>query len=100
MKKPKLKLYLWRNYWRWIPFFKWTPLMWKDKWGSPRCELTPQLRFEWLWFCILLERGCDQYWEQRLWIEVWHNGDRETAKAKWPWTSGTDHTSTWDDSLI
>ena len=74
--------------------------MWKDKWNTPRCEYVPETRFEWLWFGIKIERGYDQYWEQRLWVEVWHRGDLKTAKEKWPWTSGKSGKSTWDDTII
>ena len=101
LKKPKLNFFFYNNYrFRWIPYYYKNGLMWKDKFDCPRLEYPPTIRFEWLWFGFLINKGCDQYWEQWLWINYWHNGDYNQAKESWPWTDYDTKLSTWDDKLM
>jgi hypothetical protein len=100
LKKPKFKLYFSRNFsFTIIPRFKKYGLTWKDKFGTPRCEMSPNFQFEWLWFGIMGKWGCDRYWEQRLWFEEYSHCDYAEAKQTWPWISGHTQKSTWDDKL-
>lgn len=100
IKRPDFKLSFRKNHsWFWLPRFTRTGLRWKDKWSTPRCEREPHFYFEWMWFVIYGVWGCDQYWEQRLWIKVYNDGDYEKAKAEWPWRNGNSE-STWIDELV
>jgi hypothetical protein len=100
MKKPKSKFNFWKNYWRWLPYLKKTQLQWKDKWSTPRCERCPEIRFEWLYIGLSIEFGEDRYWEQRLWIELYHDGDYEKAVEAWPWRDVKTGKSNWNKSII
>jgi hypothetical protein len=65
MKKAKFNLSFYKNYkFVWSPIFIKEKLMWKDKFGSPRCEREPYFKLEWLWFGIYGVWGEDRYWEQ------------------------------------
>jgi hypothetical protein len=71
--------------------------MWKDKFNTPRCELSPSFRLEWLWFGIYGVWGDDQYWEQWLWIHEYNDGNVEKAKETWGWVDWETKESTWID---
>ena len=98
-KKPKWTFYLYKNY-----AFTWKPhyshireLLWKDKYDSPRCELEPYYRFEWLWWGFRAQQGDDDGWEQWLWVHKYHDGDVEKAKETWGWIDYNTKKSTWND---
>ena len=105
-KKPKWQRpYFYKNY-----MFKWLPhvdilkeVLWKDKYDTPRVELMPFIEIEWLWFVFRIQRGCDQSWEQWLWVHKYCDGDAVKGKSTWPWQHGfgSDEnekgTSTWID---
>jgi len=96
MKKAKFKLGFYKSYqFRWMPYLLTRKLMWKDKFGSPRCEWEPHFCFEWLWFGCFGSWGDDQYWEQWLWVNIYYKGDYEKAKAEWGWISMETRQSTW-----
>lgn len=100
IKKPKFKIRLRKNFtFRFFPRLTRRKMEWKDKWNVPRCEHVPHFYFEWLWFVIYGEWGCERYWEQLLWITEYNDGDYAKAKSTWPWTHGTSKESTWNDSL-
>lgn len=82
---------------KWIPYFSLLRLRWKDKFGTPRCELKPSLRFNWLGFEISFILGDDQYWEQWLWIKKYNNGDEKKAKENYPWIDVFTKESAWKD---
>lgn len=101
MKKPK-------KYWNWfrldefrlIPYIKKESLLWKDKYGTPRCEASPQLEIKWLWFHLLLIIGDDEYWEQWLWIRNYgNNGNIKKAEETWMWVNNKG-LNTWNKELI
>lgn len=97
IRKPRLHIVSYRNYkFRILPFFLKRKLMWKDKFGTPRCEREPYFTFEWLWFVISGVWEDDDYWEQKLWISVYNDMNYEKAKSTWPWTT-MDDVSTWKD---
>lgn len=98
MKKAKFKLSFYKNiYFYFIPRFYYQKLRWKDKFNTPRCEREPHFKFEWLWFGIYGVWGDDQYWEQKLWIDEYNNGDIEKAKKEWGWIDFYTKESTWID---
>jgi hypothetical protein len=100
IKKPKFQIFWRKNHsWFWIPRITKSKLMWKDKWSTPRCEREPHFYFEWMWFIVYGVWGCDRYWEQRIWIKVYNEGDYEKAKSTWPWSTGKNNESTWRDEL-
>lgn len=74
--------------------------MWKDKFGTPRCELPPTFEFNWLWCSILIIVGSDDYWEQRLWVNNYYNGDIKKAREDWPWVTGGTNISTWKNKYL
>lgn len=43
MKKAKLFIQLYLTKFKLIPYIRHNKLLWKDKFGTPRCELEPQL---------------------------------------------------------
>lgn len=97
MKKPK-----WKITFRWAPFslkpyFRKTPLRWKNKFDSPRCEVPPNFEFSWLGFRILGNRGSDEQWEKYLWVHYFNGGDIRRAKRTWPWIDPHTKKSTWDE---
>ncbi len=98
MKKAEFRLQFYKNYkFNWIPYFLRMKLVWKDKFDSPRCEIVPFFRIEWMWFGVRGTWGDDQYWEQWLWIYKYHNGNYEEAKQDWGWVDMTTRKSTWID---
>jgi hypothetical protein len=99
MKKPKWTYGFYINYtFRWIPlYYRVKELMWKDKYDTPRCEIEPQVRIEWLWWEFYAVQGNDQYWEQWLWVNKYCDGDYEKGKSTWGWVNGTTKESTWID---
>lgn len=95
-KKPKLNLKFYTMSFSWKPFMDYNrELKWKDKFNSPRCELEPFLRIEFLWFGLFIIRGDDQAWEQWLWVHKYNEGDVELAKETWPWRNMYTKKSTW-----
>lgn len=81
-----------------IPVIRKNPLLWKDKFNTPRCELPPRIDIEWLGIHFGLWQGDDEEWEQWLWIYEYNNGDYEKAKNNWPWKYINDdesEISTW-----
>lgn len=98
-KKPKFNFWFYKTYFKWKPYtYLVKKLLWKDKFESPRVELEPQFRIEWLWFGFIAIRGCDNTWEQWLWVHKYNDGDVEKAKDTWPWLDGTTKLSTWKDN--
>jgi hypothetical protein len=98
MKRPKLYTYLSRGLpFRLIPRLEWNGLLWKDKFGTPRCEREPAFNIWWFTFMLNVSLGDDQYWEQRLWVEEYHDGDEEKAKRNWGWVDFETKESTWID---
>lgn len=98
MNKPKFRMWFYKNYkFVWIPHLIKENLKWKDKFNTPRCEIKPHFRFEWLWFGIYGIWGDDQYWEQWLWIYKYYNGDIDKAKKEWGWIDLNTKESTWID---
>jgi hypothetical protein len=73
--------------------------LWKDKFDSPRCEVPPYIRIEWLWFGFYAEQGNDEQWEQWLWVHIYHDGNVDRAKKEWEWIDGITKKSTWDDTF-
>lgn len=101
-KKPKWKfVYNYKIQFDWKPFLQVEKeLLWKDKYDTPRVELNPFVRFEWLGVGILFQQGTDQEWEQWLWVHKYNNGDEQQAVSTWPWTEGfgpEKGASTWKD---
>lgn len=98
MKKPKWDLRVYFCYkFTWLPVFSHNELLWKDKFGTPRCEREPSFKFEWLWFGFYGSKGCDQYWEQWLWVNKYHGGDVEKARKEWEWVDYDTKESSWID---
>lgn len=99
IKKPKFQIFLRRNHsFFWFPRLTRRRLSWKDKWGTPRCEDSPHFYLEWTWLVLSGFWGCDGYWEQKLWITEYSDGDHTKAKATWPWKNSANE-STWVDEL-
>lgn len=98
-KKPKWQRpYFYKTQFTWKPHFDYLKeLLWKDKYDTPRVELEPFIRFEWLWFVIRIQQGDDQSWEQWLWVHKYCDGDIEQAKSNWPWRDMITKESTWKD---
>lgn len=69
--------------------------MWKDKFGTPRCERVPYIEIHWLGLCLYIWRGEEHYWEKWLWIHKYNNGDELKAKQTWPWVEFKTKKSTW-----
>lgn len=98
MKKAKFKLQFFKNYrFLWLPQFWKTKLRWKDKFETPRCEMEPSFKLEWLWFGIYGSWGDDEYWEQWLWFKYYSNENYEAAKETWPWIDSETRKSSWID---
>ena len=94
--KPKFTFYFYKTYFKWKPYTRLVKeLLWKDKYESPRVELEPQFRIEWLWFGFTIIRGCDSSWEQWLWVYKYNDGDKQKAKDTWPWINSETKQSTW-----
>jgi len=98
MRKPKWILhYTGKSKFRLIPHIRKTPLLWKDKFDTPRCEHVPTIEFSWLWFSIYAYQESDEYWEQWLWIHKYNDGDYDKAKETWGWIDYDTKESTWED---
>lgn len=101
IKKPK---YTWQFYRKMrfsiLPNIIKTPLLWKDKFNSPRCEKSPSLVVSWLFWEYYGQWGDDEYWEQKLWLDIYCDGDYDKAKKEWGWVDMDTDKSTWDDSII
>lgn len=59
--------------------------VWKDKFGTPRCEYVPYISITLFGLYIYISKGFDDYWERWLWIHKYNNGDEEKAINTWPW---------------
>lgn len=95
--KLSYSYYFYKTYFRWLPFIKNQHLYWKDKFNSPRVEISPSITIEWLWFGYRGQWGSYQYWEQWLWIHKYCGGNIETAKKEWGWVDVKTQQSTWID---
>ena len=101
MKRAKFNLKLYKNYrFLFLPKLVYNKLLWKDKFNSPRCELEPSFKFEFLWFGIYGIWGDDDYWEHWLWVNKYHNGDIIKAKNEWGWIDYKTQKSTWNDDYF
>ena len=100
-KKPKWKVRFYKNRRFVLIPEKWRvrELLWKDKFGTPRCEVPPYIRIEWLWFGFHAIQGNDEQWEQWLWVHMYHDGNVDRAKKEWCWIDGQTKKSTWDDAF-
>ena len=100
-KKPKWKVRFYKNRRFVLIPEKWRvrELLWKDKFGTPRCEVPPYIRIEWLWFGFHAIQGNDEQWEQWLWVHMYHDGNVDRAKKEWEWIDGQTKKSTWDDTF-
>jgi hypothetical protein len=98
-KKPKWSFQFYKTYqFEWKPIYRNLPeLMWKDKFDSPRCEMEPYYRFEWLWFGFRAQQGDDDEWCQWLWVHEYNDGDVEKAKQTWGWVDYETKESTWNN---
>jgi hypothetical protein len=98
-RKPKWSIQLYKPfYFEWKPIYRsLKELMWKDKFDSPRCELEPYYKFEWLFFGFRIQQGTCEEWEQWLWVHKYHNGDVEKAKQNWGWIDSKTKESTWNN---
>jgi len=98
MKKIKYYLNFRTNsYIRYIPYFRSNKLLWKEKYGTPRVELSPKIHLEWLWFEFTLQKGSDCWWERWLWLHKFCNSDIEKAKNSWPWVGLNEIRNSWDN---
>lgn len=76
--------------WRWwlfqfIPFkLEIKGLIWKEKWNLPRVEMCPYLEITILNNVLTWYFGDDEYWERKLWLKKYCNGDKLKAKETWP----------------
>lgn len=83
----------------------WHELGWKDKYDTPRYEWCPGFYiffFHWQ-FCIFKVSpvgDISQYYEQKIWLEEYSDGDYDKAKSTWPWVDGHTKESTWDDKFF
>ena len=100
-KKPKWKVRFYKNRRFVLIPEKWRvkELLWKDKFGTPRCEVPPYIRIEWLWFGFHAIQGNDEQWEQWLWVHMYYDGNVDRAKKEWEWIDGQTKKSTWDDAF-
>ena len=100
MRKPKwtLSASCSGRFFQWRPRYRHNPLLWKDKFETPRHERSPRYLFEWLWFGLYLIQGeDDQYWEQWLWTHEYCDGDESKAKDTWGWVDFKTKQSTWKE---
>jgi hypothetical protein len=98
IKKPKWSFQYWPSYqFNLLPKFNKHGLYWKDKFGTPRCEIPPTIEINWLWFSFWWRQGDDDFWEQWLWLTEYCDNDIEEAKETWPWVSMENKESTWKD---
>ena len=60
--KPNWSFYFYKTWdFKWMPHYAHLrKVLWKDKFASPRTELEPHYRFEWLWFGFRAQQGDDQ----------------------------------------
>jgi hypothetical protein len=94
-----------------------SPIVWKDKYETPRFEFPAYIRitllarytmyiswgFDWKPGIPLTEQyDNDDYWEQALWC--WYYADKSLEKGRetWPWKTSKDgvDVSTWDERYI
>lgn len=95
MESPRQYTTLNNNYqFQWVPHWEYQDLQWKEKWGTPRCQVLPKFTFEWFWWVLTITWGSDEYWEQYLWLNNFYDGDKAKAEDMWPWTD-MDDKSTW-----
>jgi hypothetical protein len=82
----------------WLPKFEYNGLNWKDKYGTPRILLTPMLFIKWFNGHWSIEFGSEDYWERKLWIDNYNNGDKIKAEQTWPWNNSETKKSSWDET--
>jgi hypothetical protein len=78
-----------------LPQFTKRELLWKSKFGTPRCEYEPKICIKWLWWEFTGIQGSERYWEQWLWVHKYNDGDYEKAKSTWPWVDMETKLSSW-----
>lgn len=78
-----------------IPKIKIMGIRWKDKFDTPRVEITPNIHIMWLTFSVMIHFGSENAWEQWLWYKCYSNKNMRKAKETWPWEDGNNN-STWN----
>ena len=90
---------------------------WKTKWGTPRFEYNPYMRFtlfakytiylvwsfRWNFGTPMEDRmDNDQYWEQVLWCAYYCDMDLDKGRETWGWVTdkGGVDVSTWDEKYL
>lgn len=58
---------------------------WKDKYETPRVEVSPYISIICFGIEFRWDHGYDQYWEKWLWIHYYNNHDEKKAIKTWPW---------------
>lgn len=96
MNLPEIRIFFEKNSsFYWLPSVIIQKLMWKDKFGSPRCERVPSITIKWLNLVNTIYVGIDEYWEQWLWLYTYHKGNRKKAEKTWGWVDIDTRMSTW-----
>lgn len=78
-------------------------LGWKDKFNSPRFEVSPSYQiwfFKWQIVFYREIKNTDLFWEMYLWWRYYSDCDIEKAEKTWGWVDGQTKLSTWDKSLL
>ena len=117
-KPPKKTVYFGRKLYG-APYF--TPkahvaivrvgLGWKDKYGTPRYEWSPQFHiffFRWqfcIWWNAPKLKGekfpdNDLYYEMVLWYLYYSNKDIDKARSSWEWIDSKTKESSWNDKYL
>jgi hypothetical protein len=83
---PKWELHFnYGTYFHLIPDLIYRPeLLWKEKYETPRVEITPWINFMWLWFEFTWRKSeveCE-WW---LWLHHYNKGNLSKALSSWPW---------------
>lgn len=78
---------------------------WKDKFGTPRHEWSPQFHVYFFGLQFMIEwtapdREDDQYYEQILWWLYYADKDIDKARNTWKWIDCRTDESTWNNSYI
>ena len=98
------KNFIFKNYYveiGWPLMFTKVNLGWKGKYNTPRFEWNPSYIFYFFkWQFVIYLNESDEYWEQVLWWKYYCNEDLEKAKSTWPWVSGENKKSTWNDNYL
>jgi hypothetical protein len=84
-----------------------TPLLWKDKYETPRVEHVPSFHIIFLglqlsicWVSPAKNIDTHLYYEMYLWYKHYSDKDIDKAKETWPWVDGTTKKSTWDENAL